>query len=67
MIAAGQVRQDGRWPFWDVRNPERAVIIHLADERYDRLVVEVDDPWATADKINQALTVGPGRSTGGAG
>jgi uncharacterized protein (DUF1778 family) len=42
-------------------DPERAVIIHLADERYDRLVVEVDDPWATAASVNQALTVGPGR------
>jgi hypothetical protein len=61
MIAAGQVRQDGKWAFWDVHDPERAVIIHLADERYDRLVVEVDDPWATAASVNQALTVGPGR------
>jgi hypothetical protein len=65
MIAAGQVRQDGRWAFWDVHDPERAVIIDLADERYDRLVV--DDPRATAAGINQALTVGPGSSTGGAG
>jgi hypothetical protein len=61
MIAAGRVRQDGQWAFWDVHDPEHALIIHLADERYDRLVVEVDDPWATAASVNQALTVGPGR------
>jgi hypothetical protein len=67
MIAAGRVRQDGRWAFWDVHDLERAVIIDLADERYDRLVIEVDDPRATAAGINQALTVGPGSSTGGAG
>src|SRR4029453_12895000 len=66
MIAAGQVRQEGQWAFWDVHDPERAVIIDLADERYARLVIEVDDPWATAASINQTLTVGPGPSTGGA-
>ena len=62
MIAAGQTRQDGRWAFWDVHDPERAVIIQLSDERYARLVIEVDDPWATATSINQALAAGP---TGG--
>jgi hypothetical protein len=39
MIAAGETRQDGQWAFWDVRNPEQAVIIHLADERHARLVI----------------------------
>jgi hypothetical protein len=63
LVAAGDVRQDGSWAFWDVSDPERAVIIHLADERYDRLVIEVDDPRATAAIINQALAVGPSRST----
>lgn len=67
MIAAGQVGQDGQWAFWDVRDPERAVIVHLADEHYARLVIEVDDPWATATSINQALPVDPRRSTGGPG
>lgn len=50
-----------------MRNPEQAVIIHLADERHARLVIEVDDPWATAASINQALAGGPARSTDGAG
>jgi hypothetical protein len=67
LIAAGQVRQDGQWAFWEVHNPERAVIIHLADECYARLVIEVDDPSATATRINQALAVDPTRSTGGSG
>ena len=61
MIAAGQVRQDGQWAFWDVHDPERAVIIDLADERYARLVVEVDDPRATAASINQARVGADGR------
>jgi hypothetical protein len=48
VLAAGAVRQEGEWAFWDVRDPERSVIIHLAGERFARLVVEVDDPAATA-------------------
>ena len=55
VLAAGSVRQEGEWAFWDVRDPERAVIVHLADERFARLVVEVDDPEATAARINQAI------------
>jgi hypothetical protein len=35
----------------------------LPVERYDRLVIEVDDPRATAASINQALGSGPGRGT----
>jgi hypothetical protein len=30
--------------FWDVHDPAGAVVIHLADERYARLVIGVDDP-----------------------
>ena len=67
VVAAGGVRQEGQWAFWDVHDPERAVIVHLADEHYARLVIEVEDPWATATSINQALPVGPSRSTGGPG
>lgn len=65
MIAAGQVREEGHWAFWDVHDPERAVIIDLADERYTRLVIEVDDPFATAANINQALPVVPDRGNPG--
>jgi hypothetical protein len=42
-----------------VRDPDHAVIIHLADERYDRLVIEVDDPTATAGAIRQAIGASP--------
>jgi hypothetical protein len=55
MVAAGQVRQAGQWAFWDVRDPDHALIIRLADERYARLVVEVDDPAATAKAIEEAI------------
>jgi hypothetical protein len=44
-------------------DPERAVIIHLADERFARLVVEVNDPEASAATIRRAID-GSGAATG---
>ena len=64
VLAAGSVRQEGEWAFWDVRDPERAVIIQLADERFRRLVIEVDDPAATAAAIRQAIDGNGGTATG---
>lgn len=55
VITAGTWRQHGDWVFWDVHDLEKAVIIELADERYARLVVEVEDPYATVAAITQAL------------
>lgn len=46
---------DGERHFWDVRSGARAVVIELSDERYRRLVVEVDDPRSVGDTINQAV------------
>src|SRR6202521_2178114 len=39
VIAAGSFLHHGEWVFWDVHHPEKAIVIHLADERYARLVV----------------------------
>ncbi|MFI6108029.1 hypothetical protein [Streptomyces sp. NPDC051310] len=55
VITAGSFRQDGERVFWDVKNPAGAVVIELADERYARLVVEVDDPRAVVASIERAL------------
>jgi hypothetical protein len=41
--------------FWDVRHPEKALTIHLADEHYAKFVVEVEDPVATASAIQAAI------------
>lgn len=52
VIAAGSYWWKGRgWSFWSVRNPKKAVDIRLRDERYARLVIQVDDPHATAAMI----------------
>jgi hypothetical protein len=54
VIVAGSFRSEGERVFWDVRNPAKALVIELADERYARLIIEVDDPRATAELIESA-------------
>ena len=42
--------------FYDVHgHPERTIVIHLKDETYDRLIVEVQDPAEVVAKINEAV------------
>ena len=55
VITAGTFYQEGEPVFWDVHDPEKTVVIQLRDERYARLVIEVDDPHATAAAIQKAL------------
>jgi hypothetical protein len=58
VITAGTFYQEGERGFWDVHHPEKTVVIRLRDERYARLVIEVDDPRATAAAIQGALGEG---------
>ncbi|MDQ3862104.1 MAG: hypothetical protein M3317_01120 [Actinomycetota bacterium] len=58
VITAGTFYQEGERVFWDVHDPESTVMIHLKDERYARLVIEVDDPASTAAAIQRALGEG---------
>lgn len=51
VITAGTFHIDGERVFWDVRDGAKAVVIELTDERYARLIVEVDDPAATVALI----------------
>ena len=55
VITAGTFYQDGKRVFWDVHHPEKAVVINLHDERYNELVVEVNDPDAAVKLIQNAL------------
>jgi hypothetical protein len=59
LIASGSYRGKKGWDFWDVRRPEKAIVIHLEDERYERLIVEVDDPEGTVRMIQAALPASP--------
>ena len=53
--AGTYLEKDGRM-FWDVRHPEKAVIIGLLDERYKELIVEVEDPQSVVALINDAIS-----------
>jgi len=58
VITAETWRQHRDWVFWDVHDPKKAIIIELADERVARLVVQVDDPFATVAVAQRALGQG---------
>jgi hypothetical protein len=55
VITAGTFYQQGKRVFWDVHQPENAIVLDLADERYDQLIVEVADPAGMARQIMAAL------------
>jgi hypothetical protein len=55
VITAGTFYQDGKRVFWDVHHPERTIVIDLHDEHYNQLIVEVADPQAAIDLIQNAL------------
>jgi hypothetical protein len=55
VIVAGTFHHEGDRVFWDVHDAAKAVVIHLADERYARLVIGVDDPSATVAAIRGLL------------
>ena len=58
VITAGTFYQEGERVFWDVHDPDSTVVIHLKDDLYARLVIEVDDPPSTAAAIQGALGEG---------
>jgi hypothetical protein len=52
---SGTFHADGRRQFWNISGYDRAVVITLDPaQRYDRLVVTVDDPDAVVDTVNGA-------------
>jgi len=55
IFKAGTFYQDGGFVFWDVRNPEKTIVIELDHEHYDKLVIEVADPNAAVELINGRL------------
>ena len=55
VITAGTFYQHGKTVFWDVHHGEKAIIVDLHDERYDELIVEVEDTKAAVELIQNAL------------
>ncbi|MFV0430055.1 MAG: hypothetical protein ACK5KO_11620 [Arachnia sp.] len=52
----GTFVQDGDRVFWDVADPERAIVITLDDVEFKRLYIEVDNPDQTVLSIETALS-----------
>jgi hypothetical protein len=55
IVAAGRFISHGERAFWDVVNPDKALVIELREERYARLVLEVDEPETVVDTVRRAL------------
>ncbi|HVS05339.1 MAG TPA: hypothetical protein VHK65_04130 [Candidatus Dormibacteraeota bacterium] len=55
VMAGSFVFLDGEHAFWDVHDPDRTVVIELDHEKFAKLVLEVEDPQATAAAINAAV------------
>jgi hypothetical protein len=56
VISAGRFYSHGKWVFWDVHDPAKAIGIELRDERYSKLVVGADNPEDQIKRIREALT-----------
>jgi hypothetical protein len=48
-------RKTGEWSFWDVGKRDRAVVVELRNEKYARLILEVEDPDATVEAVGASL------------
>jgi hypothetical protein len=55
VITAGSFLRSGEWTFWDVHDPDKAVLLHLNHEHFSQVVVGVDDPDATVQLVRAAL------------
>jgi len=55
VLTAGSFYQYKEWAFWDVHDPDKTIVITLHDERYQKLVLQVEDPKQTAADITAAL------------
>lgn len=65
LIKAGTFRTQGEQVFWDVRDPDQAVVIDLHDEKFARLIIEVSDPRAAIAEVEQAIAHAGTRDTEG--
>jgi hypothetical protein len=68
VLNAGTFYEGVHRVFWDVHNPDKAIVIELntpsdlindltlgSDNRYDELIVEVSDPTESVERITRAI------------
>jgi len=51
----GWFKQNGKKVFWDVRHPESAIVIHLKNERFKYLVIDVKNAKKTVKEIKKYI------------
>jgi hypothetical protein len=61
VITAGRFYSHGKWVFWDMHDPAKAICIELRNEHYSKLIVEVDNPEDQISQIRQATGQTQGR------
>ena len=54
LLTAGTFYKNGKRTFWDVGNPERAIVVELTGENYHELIIEVDSPAAEVARFQAA-------------
>ncbi|MFC1557552.1 hypothetical protein ACFL6I_15080 [candidate division KSB1 bacterium] len=52
LVAAGSFRHDGKRVFWDVGRSNNIVVVDLAQEKYDQLIIEVEDPQTVVAQLS---------------
>jgi hypothetical protein len=62
VISAGRFHAHGKVVFWDIREPDRAIAIALRDERYDKLVIEVENPQQDIVRIRDVVAATSSRA-----
>ena len=55
VITAGTYHRGGHATFFDVHNPERAIVIELEGGEYRRLVIEVENPADLVARLQSAI------------
>ena len=55
LLTAGTFYHNGKRTFWDVHNPNNAVVIDLKDEHYHQFIVEVAHPQLAVEQVKGAM------------
>ena len=55
LIEAGTFLQQGKQVFWDVENPDQTIILDLAHENYQQIIIQVVNPQEAIRQIKEAI------------
>lgn len=55
VLTAGTFYTDGNRVFWDVHHPDKTIVIDLNHEKYQQLIVEVEDPQTVIQLVRSGM------------